>query len=135
MTVGVSNNCVSQIKNFQGASSFARRLLELGPKADVAMQVSAVYSVQPGFHIEGGAPWKFFPPTKASQTPTPERGFYSINIVSPSLTDTSPSLKCSACKLFYKCISPSMLFTDYVNQFVACTHFAGGISPSPLLPS
>ena len=31
--------CVLQLKNFKTAASFARRLLELGPKSDIATQV------------------------------------------------------------------------------------------------
>lgn len=34
---------ILQLKNFKTAASFARRLLELGPRPDVATQVSACY--------------------------------------------------------------------------------------------
>lgn len=34
---------ILQLKNFKTAASFARRLLELGPRPDVATQVSECY--------------------------------------------------------------------------------------------
>ena len=42
LTLRTALNLFFKLKNFKTAASFARRLLELGPKPDVAQQVRAV---------------------------------------------------------------------------------------------